>query len=165
LQDCLYLGNLDAKRDWGHAKDYVEAQWLILQQDKAEDFAIATGEQHSVREFVDLSAKELGIKLRWQGDGVDEVGIIADLDTEREELAGKCPVIGSVIIRVDPRYYRPCEVETLLGDPTKSREQLGWVPKISFAEMVTEMVTSDLEEAKRDALCQSSGFRTFDRHE
>jgi GDPmannose 4,6-dehydratase len=165
MQDCLYLGNMDARRDWGHAKDYVEAQWLILQQDKPEDFAIATGEQHSVREFVDLSAKELGITLRWQGDGVDEVGIIDDLDTERDELPGKCPAIGSVIVRVDPRYYRPCEVETLLGDPTKSREQLGWVPKISFAEMVTEMVTSDLEEAKRDALCQSSGFRTFDRHE
>jgi GDPmannose 4,6-dehydratase len=165
MQDCLYLGNLDAKRDWGHAKDYVEAQWLILQQDKPEDFAIATGEQHSVREFVDLSANELGITLRWQGDGVDEVGIIDSLDTGRDELPGKCPAIGSVIVRVDPRYYRPCEVETLLGDATKSREQLGWVPKISFSEMVTEMVTSDLEEAKRDALCQSSGFRTFERFE
>ena len=165
MQDCLYLGNMDAKRDWGHAKDYVEAQWLILQQDKPEDFAIATGEQHSVREFVDLSAKELGITLRWQGEGVDEVGIIDDLDTGRDELPDKCPAIGSVIVRVDPRYYRPCEVETLLGDPTKSREQLGWEPRISFSEMVTEMVISDLEEAKRDALCQSSGFRTFNRHE
>ena len=165
MQDCLYLGNMDAKRDWGHAKDYVEAQWLILQQDKPEDFAIATGQQHSVREFVDLSAKELGITLRWQGEGVDEIGIIDGLDLEKEELPGACPAIGSVIVRVDPRYYRPCEVETLLGDPTKSREQLGWEPRISFADMVTEMVLSDLEEAKRDALVQSSGFKVFERHE
>lgn len=165
MQGCLYLGNMDAKRDWGHAKDYVEAQWLILQQDKPEDFAIATGIQHSVREFVELSAKELGLSLRWQGEGVDEVGIIDDLDSSRDELPGKCPPPGSVIVRVDPRYYRPCEVETLLGDPTKSREQLGWEPRISFAEMVTEMVTSDLEEAKRDALVQSKGFKVFDRHE
>ena len=165
MQDCLYLGNMDAKRDWGHAKDYVEAQWLILQQDKPEDFAIATGIQHSVREFVELSAKELGLSLRWQGEGVDEVGIIDDLDSSRDELPGKCPPTGSVIVRVDPRYYRPCEVETLLGDPTKSREQLSWEPRISFAEMVTEMVTSDLEEAKRDALVQSKGFKVFDRHE
>ncbi len=165
MQDCLYLGNMDAKRDWGHAKDYVEAQWLILQQDEPEDFAIASGIQHSVREFVDLSAKELGITLRWQGEGIEEVGIIEDLDNNKDELPGKCPAIGTVIVRVDPRYYRPCEVETLLGDATKSREQLGWKPRISFEEMVTEMVQSDLEESRRDALCQSSGFRTFDRHE
>ena len=166
MQDCLYLGNMDAKRDWGHAKDYVEAQWLILQQDKPEDFAIATGQQHSVREFVDLSAKELGITLRWQGEGVDEIGIIDGLDLEKEEeLPGACPAIGSVIVRVDPRYYRPCEVETLLGDPTKSREQLGWEPRISFSEMVTEMVQSDLAEAKRDALVQSKGFKVFERRE
>ncbi|HEC26371.1 MAG TPA: GDP-mannose 4,6-dehydratase [Gammaproteobacteria bacterium] len=165
MQDCLYLGNMDAKRDWGHAKDYVEAQWLILQQDEPEDFAIASGIQHSVREFVDLSAKELGITLRWQGEGIEEVGIIEDLDNNKDELPGKCPAIGTVIVRVDPRYYRPCEVETLLGDATKSREQLGWEPRISFEEMVTEMVQSDLEESRRDALCQSSGFRTFDRHE
>ena len=161
MQDCLYLGNMDAKRDWGHAKDYVEAQWLILQQDEPEDFAIASGIQHSVREFVDLSAKELGITLRWQGEGIEEVGIIEDLDNNKDELPGKCPAIGTVIVRVDPRYYRPCEVETLLGDATKSREQLGWEPRISFEEMVTEMVQSDLEESRRDALCQSSGFRTF----
>jgi len=165
MQDCLYLGNMDAKRDWGHAKDYVEAQWLILQQDEPEDFAIASGIQHSVREFVDLSAKELGITLRWQGEGIEEVGIIEGLDNNKDELPGKCPAIGTVIVRVDPRYYRPCEVETLLGDATKSREQLGWEPRISFEEMVTEMVQSDLEESRRDALCQSSGFRTFDRHE
>ncbi|GBE46412.1 GDP-mannose 4,6-dehydratase [bacterium BMS3Bbin11] len=165
MQDCLYLGNMDAKRDWGLAKDYVEAQWLILQQDEPEDFAIASGIQHSVREFVDLSAKELGITLRWQGEGIEEVGIIEDLDNNKDELPGKYPAIGTVIVRVDPRYYRPCEVETLLGDATKSREQLGWEPRISFEEMVTEMVRSDLEESRRDALCQSSGFRTFDRHE
>ncbi|MEN8711985.1 MAG: GDP-mannose 4,6-dehydratase, partial [Arenicellales bacterium] len=143
----------------------VEAQWLILQQDKPEDFAIATGQQHSVREFVDLSAKELGITLRWQGEGVDEIGIIDSLDLEKEELPGACPAIGSVIVRVDPRYYRPCEVETLLGDPTKSRQQLGWEPRISFSEMVTEMVHSDLAEAKRDALVQSKGFKVFERRE
>ncbi|HDZ77991.1 MAG TPA: GDP-mannose 4,6-dehydratase, partial [Gammaproteobacteria bacterium] len=152
MQDCLYLGNMDAKRDWGHAKDYVEAQWLILQQDEPEDFAIASGIQHSVREFVDLSAKELGITLRWQGEGIEEVGIIEDLDNNKDELPGKYPAIGTVIVRVDPRYYRPCEVETLLGDATKSREQLGWEPRISFEEMVTEMVRSDLEESRRDAL-------------
>ncbi|GMR06618.1 MAG: GDP-mannose 4,6-dehydratase [Gammaproteobacteria bacterium] len=165
MQDCLYLGNLDAKRDWGHAKDYVEAQWLILQQDKPEDFAIASGIQHSVREFVDLSAKELGITLRWQGEGVEEVGIIEGLGNSKDELPRKCPAVGTVIVRVDPRYYRPCEVESLLGDTTKSRKQLGWEPRISFEEMVSEMVQSDLEESRRDALCQSSGFRTFDRHE
>ena len=136
-----------------------------MQQDKPEDFAIATGEQHSVREFVDLSAKELGITLRWQGEGVEEVGIIESLDTSKDELPGSCPAVGSVIVRVDPRYYRPCEVETLLGDPAKSRKQLGWVPKISFTEMVIEMVSADLEEAKRDKLVQSSGFKTFERHE
>jgi len=165
MQDCLYLGNMDAKRDWGHAKDYVEAQWLILQQDKPEDFAIATGEQHSVREFVELSANELGIQIRWQGEGVDEVGIIESLNQDNVDLSDTCPESGTVIVRVDPRYYRPCEVETLLGDPTKSREQLGWVPKISFMDMVKEMVGSDLEEARRDALVQSSGFKVFERHE
>jgi GDPmannose 4,6-dehydratase len=165
MQDCLYLGNMDAKRDWGHAKDYVEAQWLILQQDKPEDFAIATGEQHSVREFVELSAIELGIEIRWQGEGVEEVGIIESLKQDNVDLSDTCPAPGTVIVRVDPRYYRPCEVETLLGDPTKSREQLGWVPKISFMEMVKEMVNSDLEEARRDALVQSSGFKVFERHE
>ena len=165
MQDCLYLGNLDAKRDWGHARDYVEAQWLILQQQEPEDFAIATGIQHSVREFVELSARELGMTIRWQGQGVDEVGILEEIDGSRHEAGDQLPSAGSVIIRVDPRYYRPCEVEELLGDPTKAQQELGWKPKISFEAMVTEMVTSDLEEAKRDALCKSSGFRTFDRHE
>jgi GDPmannose 4,6-dehydratase len=165
MQDCLYLGNLDAKRDWGHARDYVEAQWLILQQQEPEDFAIATGIQHSVREFVELSARELGMTIRWQGQGVDEVGILEEIDGSRHEAGNQLPPAGSVIIRVDPRYYRPCEVEELLGDPTKAQQELGWKPKISFEAMVTEMVTSDLEEAKRDALCKSSGFQTFDRHE
>ena len=165
MQDCLYLGNMDAKRDWGHAKDYVEAQWLILQQDKPDDFAIATGEQHSVREFVELSARELGIQIRWQGEGVEEVGIIESLNQDNVDLSDTCPSPGTVIVRVDPRYYRPCEVETLLGDPTKSREQLGWTPKISFMEMVKEMVNSDLEEARRDELVQSSGFKVFERRE
>jgi GDPmannose 4,6-dehydratase len=165
MQDCLYLGNMDARRDWGHAKDYVEAQWLILQQDKPEDFAIATGEQHSVREFVELAAKELGITLRWKGEGISEVGIIDSLNQDYDDLSDNCPAPGTVVVRVDPRYYRPCEVETLLGDPAKAREQLGWVPKISFMDMVREMVSSDLDEARRDELCLSSGFRTFERHE
>jgi GDPmannose 4,6-dehydratase len=164
-QDCLYLGNMDAKRDWGHAKDYVEAQWLILQQDQPEDFAIATGEQHSVREFVELSARELGITLRWQGEGVDEVGIIDRLSQDNSDLSDTTPPPGTVIVRVDPRYYRPCEVETLLGDPSKSREKLGWTPRISFMDMVKEMVTADLEEAKRDSLVQSSGFKIYERRE
>ncbi len=164
-QDCLYLGNMDAKRDWGHAKDYVEAQWLILQQDSPEDFAIATGEQHSVREFVELSARELGITLRWQGNGVDEVGIIESLNQDNTDLSDTTPEPGTVIVRVDPRYYRPCEVETLLGDPSKSREKLGWSPKISIMDMVKEMVASDQEEAKRDSLVQSSGYPIYERHE
>ena len=164
-QDCLYLGNLDARRDWGHARDYVEAQWLILQQEKPEDFAIATGEQHSVREFVDISARELGITLRWQGEGLDEIGIIDSIDTDDDALKTTLPASGSVIVRVDPRYYRPCEVETLLGDPTKAREQLGWVPKIPFEDMVREMVASDLEEAQRDQLVESRGYRVFSRYE
>jgi len=165
LQDCLYLGNLDAKRDWGHARDYVEAQWLILQQDRPDDFCIASGEQHSVREFVDLAAREIGIHLRWQGNGINEIGIVDHLDLDYDELAETAPQPGSVIVRVDPRYYRPCEVETLLGDASKAREILGWEPKISFMDMVREMVSADLDEARRDALVRSSGFRTFDRHE
>lgn len=150
LQDCLYLGNLDALRDWGHAKDYVEMQWLMLQQDEPEDFVIATGKQFSVRQFVELSARELDINISWHGDGVDEQGVGDD---------------GRVIVKVDPRYFRPTEVETLLGDPTKAREQLGWVPKISFEELVSEMVLADLEIAKRDSLIQDHGFRAPNYHE
>ncbi|WP_448676363.1 GDP-mannose 4,6-dehydratase [Delftia acidovorans] len=150
LQDCLYLGNLDARRDWGHAKDYVEMQWLMLQQGQPEDFVIATGVQYSVRDFVDTAAKELGIAIQWSGQGVDEVG---------KDVQGK------VIVRVDPRYFRPTEVETLLGDATRAREKLGWTPKISFIELVTEMVREDFKSAKRDELVKKHGFSAYDYHE
>jgi GDPmannose 4,6-dehydratase len=145
LQDCLYLGNLDALRDWGHARDYVEMQWLMLQQDQPEDFVIATGEQHSVREFVDSTAQELGIAIQWEGEGVNEKGI---------NMAN-----GETIVAVDPAYFRPTEVDTLLGDPSKAKEKLGWTPRITFAELVKEMVLADLEDAKRDELYQQAGFR------
>ena len=151
LQERVYLGNLDAKRDWGHAKDYVVMQWLMLQQDEPEDFVIATGEQYSVRDFVEAAAKAVGIGIRWEGSGVEEKGF----DTES----------GACIVAVDPRYFRPTEVETLLGDPTKAREKLGWEPKISFHELVSEMMVSDLREAERDALCAREGFRILDRNE
>lgn len=150
LQDRLYLGNLDAKRDWGHARDYVEMQWLMLQQDQPDDFVIATGIQYSVREFVDIAAKELGIQVRWEGQGVNEKGY----DTN-----GKC------IVAVDPRYFRPTEVETLLGDPSKAKEKLGWTPRTSFAELVQEMVREDLRIAERDELTKQHGFSTFNYHE
>jgi GDPmannose 4,6-dehydratase len=150
LQDCLYLGNMDAKRDWGHAKDYVEMQWLMLQQDKPEDFVIATGVQFSVRDFVNAAADELGMKVRWEGKGVDEKGY---------DAAGKC------IVAVDPRYFRPTEVETLLGDPSKAKQKLGWTPKISFKELVSEMVREDLKSAERDELVEKHGYKAFNRHE
>ena len=150
LQECVYLGNLDAKRDWGHARDYVEMQWLMLQQDQPEDFVIATGVQYSVRDFVDAAAEEIGIKVRWEGTGVDEKGYDED---------GKC------IVAVDPRYFRPTEVETLLGDPTKAKEKLGWVPKISFKELVAEMVREDLKAAERDELVKKHGYKAMDYHE
>ena len=151
LQDCLYLGNMDSLRDWGHAKDYVEMQWLMLQQEKPEDFVIATGIQYSVRDFVNAAALELGIHMRWEGQGVDEKGY--DVST------GKC------IVQVDPRYFRPTEVETLLGDATKAKQKLGWTPKISFQELVSEMVRSDLRSAQRDELVKKHGFTTYDYHE
>ena len=150
LQDCLYLGNMDSLRDWGHARDYIEAQWLMLQQDKPEDFVIASGVQYSVRDFVDAAAKELGIRITWQGKGVDETG------TDQN---------GRVIVKVDPRYFRPTEVETLLGDPTKAREKLGWTPKITFDELVAEMVREDLKSAERDELVKKHGYAAFDYHE
>ena len=150
LQDCLYLGNLDAKRDWGHAKDYVEMMWLMLQQKEAEDFVIATGEQFSVRHFVDAAASEIGLAVTWKGKGVDEKGF---------DAAGKC------IVAVDPRYFRPTEVETLLGDPGKAKRKLGWVPKIRFQELVAEMMREDLKSAERDELVKKHGFATYDRHE
>ena len=150
LQDCLFLGNLDAKRDWGHAKDYVEMQWLMLQQDKPEDFVIATGVQYSVRDFVNAAAKELGMAIRWEGEGVDEKGY---------DHTGKC------IVAVDPRYFRPTEVETLLGDPGKAKAKLGWTPKISFDELVAEMVREDLKSAERDELIKKHGYKAMDYHE
>lgn len=150
LQGCLYLGNLNAKRDWGHAKDYVEAQWLMLQQDSPEDFVIATGEQYSVRDFVDIAAKELGMDIRWEGDGVNEKGY---------GQSGAC------IVSVDPRYFRPAEVESLLGDPSKAKSKLGWRAKISFAELVKEMVREDLKTAERDELVKRHGYYTNEYHE
>ena len=165
LQDCLYLGNLNAKRDWGHARDYVEMQWLMLQQEKPDDYVIATGRQHSVREFVELAALELGISLRWEGEGIHETGIVGGFEIEGGEGKVKVPKPGDVIVRVDPRYFRPTEVESLLGDPRKAKRKLGWEPKISFAELVKEMVLADLEVAKRDALVEKHGFRIFSYHE
>ena len=151
LQDCLYLGNMDARRDWGHARDYVEVQWLMLQQDEPDDFVIATGRQYSVRDFVDVAAKEIGFTIRWEGTGVDEKGHNADT--------------GDVIVAVDPRYFRPTEVDTLLGDPTKAKERLGWTPSIGFEELVAEMIQSDLKEAERDELCKREGFRVHNYFE
>ena len=150
LQECLYLGNIDAKRDWGHAKDYVEMQWLMLQQDVAEDFVIATGVQYSVRDFVEAAAHEIGMAINWTGTGVDEKGF---------DASGRC------IVAVDPRYFRPTEVETLLGDATKARQKLGWTPKISFKELVSEMMREDLKAAERDELVKKHGYSTFNYHE
>jgi GDPmannose 4,6-dehydratase len=143
LEDCLYMGNIDALRDWGHAKDYVRMQWMMLQQDKPEDFVIATGKQHSVRQFIDWAAQDLGMQLRWEGSGADEVG-----------CWGNKP-----IVRIDPRYFRPTEVETLLGDPTKAKVKLGWVPRIAAREMCAEMVAEDLGQAKKNAFLNSHGYR------
>ncbi|MES2662574.1 MAG: GDP-mannose 4,6-dehydratase [Pseudomonadota bacterium] len=160
LQDCLYLGNMSALRDWGHARDYVEMQWLMLQQEQADDFVIATGVQYSVRQFVDFAAKELGVTIRFEGEGTDEIGIIEKV--ENKEV--KCKV-GDVVVRVDPRYFRPTEVETLLGDPTKAREKLGWTPATTLQELVAEMVQADYVSAKRDALVKMAGFQAYDYHE
>ncbi len=150
LQECLYIGNLNAKRDWGHAKDYVEMQWLMLQQDRPEDFVIATGIQYSVRDFIELAARELSIQIDWEGEGLAERGY---------DPSGKC------IIAVDPGYFRPTEVETLLGDPAKAKKKLGWVPRIGFGELVAEMVREDLKSAERDELIRRHGYRPLDCHE
>src|SRR5450830_1602859 len=150
LQDCLYLGNLDALRDWGHAKDYVEMQWLMLQQEQPEDFVIATGVQYSVRDFVNAAARELGLAIDWRGAGQD---------TKAYDASGKC------IVAVDPRYFRPTEVQTLLGDPTKAKQKLGWTPKITFHELVAEMMREDFKSAKRDELVKKHGFAAYDYHE
>jgi GDPmannose 4,6-dehydratase len=161
LQDCLYLGNMDAKRDWGHARDYVKMQWLMLQQDKPEDYVIASGEQHSVRDFVNAAAAELGMTINWQGTGIDEVGILSGLPDNYSGPIQK----GDVIVRVDSRYFRPTEVETLLGDPRKAKEKLGWEPETTFSELVAEMMRSDFEEAKKDELCKKEGFSVLNHHE
>ncbi len=150
LQDCLYLGNLDAQRDWGHARDYVEMQWLMLQQDRPEDFVIASGEQYSVREFVEIAAKEIDIDITWHGKGLEETGVDQN---------------GKVIIRIDQRYFRPSEVESLLGDASKAREKLGWVPKTTFKDLVIEMMREDLKNAQRDELIKRHGFVAYDYHE
>lgn len=160
LQDCLYLGNLNSLRDWGHARDYVEMQWLMLQQETPEDFVIATGVQYSVRDFVRASAETLGITLQFEGEGVDEVAIV-----EKVEGEGLVLKPGQKIVCVDPRYFRPAEVETLLGDPTKAKQKLGWTPRTSFAELVREMVEEDFKLAKRDSLIEQAGFKAFNYHE
>lgn len=154
LEKCLYLGNMDALRDWGHAKDYVRMQWMMLQQDTPEDFVIATGKQISVREFVSLSAKELGVTLEFSGEGVDEVATVVAIEGDNAQALS----VGDVIVRVDPRYFRPAEVETLLGDPTKAKEKLGWEPEITVEEMCAEMVQHDLAKAKQHALLKSHGY-------
>ena len=160
LQDCLYLGNLSALRDWGHARDYVTMQWMMLQQEQPEDFVIATGVQFSVREFVQRAAAELGITVEFRGTGLEEVGVVAAVTSSR----ARCKV-GQVIVRVDPRYFRPTEVETLLGDPSKAKAKLGWTPTTPFEELVREMVEADYESARRDELVRKAGFQAFDYHE
>lgn len=160
LQDCVYLGNLSALRDWGHARDYIEMQWLMLQQDIAEDFVIATGVQYSVRQFVEFAAHELGIHMRFEGSGVEEVGIVEKITGNQAECK-----VGDIIVRIDPRYFRPTEVETLLGDASKAREKLGWTPKITLQELVKEMVQADYIAAKRDALVKKHGYTAYDYHE
>jgi GDPmannose 4,6-dehydratase len=162
LQNCLYLGNLEAKRDWGHAKDYVEAQWLMLQQDKPEDFVIATGVQYSVRDFVNAAAKELGMEIRWEGKGVDEKGYLVSSSPRgaASPVAAHTP-----IVQVDAAYFRPTEVETLLGDASKAKAKLGWQPRVSFSELVAEMTREDLQSAQRDELMKNHGYKPLDYHE
>ncbi len=172
LQKKLYLGNLDAKRDWGHAVDFVRAMWLILQQDEPDDYVIATGEVHSVREFVELAFREIGAEIEWRGSGIEEKGIISEVRGQRsssyakgyggqgdQEEGKRALRAGDVVVEVDPRYFRPAEVDYLQGDASKARKKLGWKPRISFPDMVSEMVKADLEEATRDQLCRESGFR------
>jgi len=161
LQDCLYLGNMDAKRDWGHARDYVEAQWLVLQQKNPEDFVIATGKQYSVRDFVNAAAQEIGMTIDWRGKGIKETGVVSKINGGDKAALKK----GQVIVRVDSRYFRPTEVETLLGDATKARKKLGWKPKIKFKELVAEMVREDMKAAERDELVKRHGYSAYDFHE
>ncbi len=157
LEKCLYLGNMDALRDWGHAKDYVRMQWMMLQQEEADDFVIATGKQISVREFVRMTALELGIELEFSGEGLDEVATVKSITGNNATSL----TIGDVIVKVDPRYFRPAEVETLLGDPTKAKEKLGWVPQITVEEMCSEMVATDLDNAKQQVILKSHGYNKF----
>jgi GDPmannose 4,6-dehydratase len=177
LQKKLYLGNLDAKRDWGHAQDFVRAMWLMLQQEKPDDYVVATGKSHSVREFVELAFREIGVKIEWRGSGIEEVGVVSEVGDQSSEVRGaeeprylksdataadfseRALRAGNVVVEVDPRYFRPTEVNELLGDASKARKVLGWAPKISFQEMVGAMVRSDLEEASRDQLCKDRGFK------
>jgi GDPmannose 4,6-dehydratase len=162
LQDCLYLGNMNSLRDWGHARDYVEVQWLMLQQETPDDYVIATGRQKSVRDFVNAAAAELGIAIDWSGEGADETGTVRSVTSEDADIKLRP---GQTIVKVDPRYFRPTEVETLLGDSTKAFNKLGWRPKTSFEELVAEMVRSDLAVAKKDELCLSHGYQTFAYYE
>ena len=164
LQNTLHLGNLSALRDWGHARDYVQMQWLMLQQAQPEDYVIATGVQHSVREFVQRAAAELGIVIGFEGQGEQEIGVVTAVEKVGGEVRAKCKP-GDVIVRVDPRYFRPTEVETLLGDPTKAKEKLGWVPTTTFDALVKEMIESDYTSAKRDSLVKLAGFQAYDYHE
>jgi GDPmannose 4,6-dehydratase len=161
LHDCLYIGNLNAKRDWGHARDYVEAQWMILQHRRADDFVIATGKQYSVRQFIESAAAELRLTIEWKGAGVKEVGCVSSARGPGKGLLKH----GQVIVRVDPRYFRPAEVDSLLGDAAKARKKLGWKPKITFSDLVAEMMRSDLDAAKRDALVTSHGYQTYEQRE
>ena len=183
LQKKLYLGNLDAKRDWGHAQDFVRAMWSILQQKKPDDFVIATGKSHSVREFVELAFREIGVKIEWRGSGIEEVGVVSEVGDQRSEVGGAAEPrylksdataadfseralrAGDVVVEVDPRYFRPTEVDELLGDASKARAKLGWSPKISFEDLVREMVEADLKEAVRDHLCENAGFEVCKRFE
>jgi len=160
LQECLYLGNMSALRDWGHARDYVEMQWLMLQQEQPEDFVIATGVQYSVRQFVEFAAKEVGVTLTFEGEGVNEIGVVSKVEGD----LARCRV-GEVIVRVDPRYFRPTEVETLLGDPSKAKAKLGWVPTTTLPELVKEMMLADYTAARRDNLIKTAGFQVYDYNE
>jgi GDPmannose 4,6-dehydratase len=160
LQECLFLGNMSSLRDWGHARDYVEMQWLMMQQESAEDFVIATGVQYSVRQFVQFAAAQLGLTLAFEGVGEAEIAKIVSIDGDRTQCK-----VGDVIVRVDPRYFRPTEVETLLGDATRAREKLGWSPRTGLQELVSEMMESDFNSAKRDALVRGAGFQAFDHYE
>ena len=164
LEQCLYMGNMDAKRDWGHARDYVEMQWLMLQQEVAEDFVIATGQQTSVRDFIIRAASELGITITFEGQGLKEVGKVAAIESSKAD-PNITLAVGDVLVGVDEKYYRPTEVETLLGDPTKARDHLGWKPKITLKEMIHEMMENDLCIDKRDELIEMHGYKTMNYHE